>query len=92
MLSNEQNQKHYWCWEFERLSHNSGVEEVSLERMDEKNHDQQCDDDTPSRILHDTSQEDRNTPYEDSQYRNKTREKYDASEGQEIWKYIASTQ
>lgn len=54
VLCNEQDQKYHWCWEFQRLPDNSGIQEVSLECMNEKNHDQNSDDDTPSWILYDT--------------------------------------
>ena len=92
MLCNEEYQKYYWRWKFQRLPNYARIKEISLERVNHKEHSHNCDYNAPARILDYSCKKNRDTSYKDSQDWYKTREKCDTSQRKQIRKYKASVE
>lgn len=73
-------QKYDWSRELERVSDDSWIEKISLKCMDDKEHSNNCQRNTPTRILDYPSEENRNPSDKYSEDWYKTREKSDTSE------------
>lgn len=82
MLGNKEDQKHQWCRDFEWLSDYTGIQEIALDCMDYKQHQDKYNNDAPSWIFDDAGKKDRNTTDENTKNGDKTGEKCDTSESQ----------
>lgn len=87
VFCNKEDQEYDWSWELEWLSDDSGIQKISLKCMDDKEHRDDSDDDTPARVFDYSCEEDRDTTDKDSENRHKTWEKCDTSERENIGEY-----
>jgi hypothetical protein len=87
MFCDEEYEKYYRGREFQRLSHNSRIQEISLKCVYDEEHSDDADNNTPSWIFDYSSEEDRDPSDKYSQYWHKTREKCDTSESEYVGKY-----
>lgn len=90
MFCDKEYQEYDWSGEFERLSDDARIQKISFKCMDDKEHSDNSDDDTPARVLDYSSEENRDTTNKDSENRDKTGEKCDTSECEDIGEYKAS--
>lgn len=89
MFCDKKYQEYDWSGELERLSDDTRIEEISFKCVDDKEHRDNGDDDTPARVLDYSSEENRYSTYKDSENRDKTGEKCDTSESENVGKYKA---
>ena len=92
VFCDEEYEKNYGSWEFQRLSHNPRIEEISLKCVYDKEHCDNGDDDTPAWIFDYSSEENRNSSDKYSENWYKTRKKCDTSQGEDIGENIASVE
>ena len=92
MLCDEEYQEYYWCGQFQRLSNNSRIEEISLKCVYDKEHGNNRDDDTPAWIFNYSSEQNRDSSDKYSENWYKTGEKCDTSESEDIGENIASVE
>lgn len=89
MFCNKEYQEYDWSWQLEGLSDNTRIQKISFKCMDDKEHSDNSDDDTPARVLDYSSEENRDSTDKDSENRDKTREKGDTSKREDIGEYKA---
>lgn len=71
------------------MSDDSGIQKISLKCMDDKEHCDNSDCDTPAWVCNYSREEDRDTTDKYSEYRDKTGEECDTSQCENIGEYIA---
>lgn len=61
VLRDKENDKNDWCRDIERFTNEAWIQEISLNHMNKRKHDNDCDDDTPTSVCRYTSKKYRYT-------------------------------